>query len=106
MHHITDGHVAHHLFFIQLPHYHLKEETTAIAKFLQPYGVYKKRTSYDFLLEFCSLNLRLEYLFGEGSGVLTYPSEKEKTRKGIDVTTVMFTLSDVFFTSTVILRIK
>ncbi len=97
MHHITDGHVAHHLFFTQLPHYHLKEATAAIVKFLEPYGVYKKRTSYDFLWEFCRLNLRLEYLTGEGSGVLTYASEQDKKKKWYHPNDVTFPLSLMYF---------
>jgi len=81
MHHITDGHVAHHLFFTQLPHYNLIKATNAIAKVLEPYGIYKKRTSYDFLWEFCRLNLQLQYLTGEGTGVLTYPKPNQQNTK-------------------------
>lgn len=81
MHHITDGHVAHHLFFTQLPHYNLMKATDAIVKVLEPYGAYKKRTSYDFLWEFCRLNFQLEYLVGKGTGVLTYRNADQKNEK-------------------------
>lgn len=53
LHHITDGHVAHHFFFTKIPHYHLMEATDAIRKVLAPYkNVYKRRSCYDFLYEF------------------------------------------------------
>jgi len=82
MHHITDGHVAHHLFFTQLPHYNLMKATKAIRKVLEPYqGAYKQRTSYDHLLEFCRLNLKLEYLTGKGTGVLTFPTSSHQNPK-------------------------
>ena len=35
-HHITDGHVAHHLFFTQIPHYNLPIATEGIRKYVQP----------------------------------------------------------------------
>nr|QCY50866.1 delta-12 fatty acid desaturase [Cephalobus sp. DWF1301] len=73
LHHITDGHVAHHFFFTKIPHYHLPEATVAIQKVLAPYkNIYKKRSCYDFLLEFLRLNMKLEYLLGKGTGLLMY----------------------------------
>ena len=33
-HHITDGHVAHHLFFTKIPHYNLPIATKAIREYL------------------------------------------------------------------------
>ena len=41
-HHITDGHVAHHLFFTRIPHYHLPKATKAIKSFLQKKGMFEK----------------------------------------------------------------
>ena len=53
VHHMTNGHVAHHYFFNSMPHYHLPEATQAIRKVLEPYNLYKFQKSYDFLIEFC-----------------------------------------------------
>nr|AQX92138.1 Om [Nannochloropsis oceanica] len=69
-HNITDGHVAHHLFFTQIPHYHLTAATAAVRQCLQPTGTYKKRRSWNFLARFTELNYRLKYVAGQG--VLSY----------------------------------
>jgi len=37
-HHMMDGHVAHHLFFTKIPHYHLEEATTELVKALDANG--------------------------------------------------------------------
>jgi len=50
-HHITDGHVAHHLFFTKIPHYNLMIATDAIRKYLQENKMdflYKSDITYDF----------------------------------------------------------
>lgn len=50
-HHITDGHVAHHLFFTKIPHYNLKIATNAIIKYLKDHKLeflYKSEITYDF----------------------------------------------------------
>lgn len=80
MHHITDGHVAHHLFFTQIPHYHLMEATYALQKKLEPLGVYRKEKSYDFLWQFATLNARLRYLVGEGTGLLRYAQDEKESK--------------------------
>jgi acyl-lipid omega-3 desaturase len=52
-HHITDGHVAHHLFFTKIPHYNLPIATAAIKKYLEENnlsGVYKFEKTYDFFI--------------------------------------------------------
>lgn len=51
-HHITDGHVAHHLFFTQIPHYNLPIATKAIKDFLAARKlekVYKYEETRDFV---------------------------------------------------------
>nr|CAD2148005.1 unnamed protein product [Meloidogyne enterolobii] len=74
MHNITDGHVAHHLFFTRIPHYNLPKATEAVKRILtEKYpGTYKYKKSYDFLIEFLWLNIKLDYLVGKGSGLLRY----------------------------------
>ncbi|CAM9439214.1 unnamed protein product, partial [Ectocarpus fasciculatus] len=37
-HHITDGHVVHHLFFTKIPHYNLPEATNALQKYMSENG--------------------------------------------------------------------
>jgi omega-3 fatty acid desaturase (delta-15 desaturase) len=51
-HHITDGHVAHHLFFTKIPHYNLPMATKAIKGYLAEKGLsnlYKYEETYDFV---------------------------------------------------------
>ncbi|VDK17836.1 unnamed protein product [Anisakis simplex] len=73
LHHITDGHVAHHFFFTRIPHYHLMEATNAIQNVLEPYkGAYKRARSWDFVWKFVELDSKLEYLIGKGSGILKF----------------------------------
>jgi omega-3 fatty acid desaturase (delta-15 desaturase) len=50
-HHITDGHVAHHLFFTKIPHYNLPIATKAIKEYLAKNkvdSVYKYEDTFDF----------------------------------------------------------
>jgi omega-3 fatty acid desaturase (delta-15 desaturase) len=50
-HHITDGHVAHHLFFTQIPHYNLPLATAGITSYLKEQKidcVYKFENTFDF----------------------------------------------------------
>jgi len=47
-HHITDGHVAHHLFFTKIPHYNLPIATKAIKNYLKEndlLSVYREDTT-------------------------------------------------------------
>lgn len=51
-HHITDGHVAHHLFFTKIPHYNLPAATKALRAYLEEKGlshVYKRDNTMDFV---------------------------------------------------------
>lgn len=50
-HHITDGHVVHHLFFTKIPHYNLAKATKAMRAYLKDVGaedVYKFEKTHDF----------------------------------------------------------
>ena len=50
-HHITDGHVAHHLFFTKIPHYNLPMATKAIREYMESNklsSMYKYEETYDF----------------------------------------------------------
>ncbi|KAJ1358946.1 acetyltransferase [Parelaphostrongylus tenuis] len=85
MHHITDGHVAHHFFFTKIPHYHLIEATEPIKKILEPlegtpYG-YKAETNYDFFFKYLWSNIHLDYLINKSKGVLQYRFGVEKAAK-------------------------
>lgn len=51
-HHISDGHVAHHLFFTKIPHYHLPVATKAIKEYMEANNLgslYKFEKTYDFM---------------------------------------------------------
>lgn len=51
-HNISDGHVVHHLFYTQVPHYHLTEATTHVSAVLKKAGVYKKVVHDNYLRDF------------------------------------------------------
>ncbi|KAI6206811.1 hypothetical protein M3Y94_00956400 [Aphelenchoides besseyi] len=78
LHHISDGHVAHHMFFTRIPHYHLIEATSALRKVMSDYpGAYKQKSCFFTLFTFLRLNVRLDYLLGQGTGLLKYRSSKD-----------------------------
>ncbi|KAI6238173.1 Fatty acid desaturase, type 1 domain-containing protein [Aphelenchoides fujianensis] len=82
LHHISDGHVAHHFFFTKIPHYHLPEATKALREVLSAYpGAYKQRPCYATLFEFLRLNVKLDYLLGRGTGLLKYRTSKDYADK-------------------------
>lgn len=50
-HNITNGHVAHHLFFAAIPHYQLMKATSAIRSYLESKGIsslYRFEETHDF----------------------------------------------------------
>ncbi len=77
-HHITDGHVAHHLFFTKIPHYNLPMATKAIREFMvenKLEGMYRCEDTFDFayrvhkyLLDFGFKSTRADSV-GVGAGV-------------------------------------
>jgi omega-3 fatty acid desaturase (delta-15 desaturase) len=52
-HHITNGHVVHHLFYTKIPHYNLPVATKALKAYLHDNNLdylYKHEYSYDFFI--------------------------------------------------------
>lgn len=73
-HHITDGHVAHHLFFRSIPHYNLPIATKAIREYLQKNlvgDVYKFEKTPDFAYRLHS------YMYQFGFRATQAPKEKK-----------------------------
>jgi fatty acid desaturase len=54
-HHITDCHVAHHMFS-DMPHYRLETATEAVRGVLEPRGLYKRRDTRDFVAKTFALH--------------------------------------------------
>ncbi len=54
-HHITDCHVAHHMFS-DMPHYNLEKATEGVKSILEPRGLYKKRDTKNFVVKTFSLH--------------------------------------------------
>jgi len=74
-HHITDGHVAHHLFFTKIPHYNLPIATKAIQNYLKEQdltSVYKFKSSRDFAYIFH------KYLYDFGYTAIAAPVSPTK----------------------------
>lgn len=85
MHHITDGHVAHHLFYTKIPHYHLLDATESVKKVLEPlkgtpYG-YKFESTYDFFFKYLWSNKNLDYLVPKSKGIYQYRIGAESSTK-------------------------
>jgi omega-3 fatty acid desaturase (delta-15 desaturase) len=58
-HHITDGHLVHHLFFTKIPHYHLAQATVHLYAHLEKHGIpYKRRKTHDFVWRIFRLTRR------------------------------------------------
>jgi acyl-lipid omega-3 desaturase len=51
-HHITDGHIAHHLFFTKIPHYNLPKATEIVYKHLPGLKVEKHAPYIGFLVDY------------------------------------------------------
>jgi len=55
-HNITNGHLVHHLFFKQIPHYNLEKATKHLYKYLDKNGIpYKCRDTPDFFVKIFEL---------------------------------------------------
>ncbi|KAI6234657.1 Omega-6 fatty acid desaturase, endoplasmic reticulum isozyme 1 [Aphelenchoides fujianensis] len=58
------------------------EATKAIKKVFEKYpGVYRSVSTYDHLLEFLRLNVKLDYLVGKGTGMLKYRTSQSAVKK-------------------------
>lgn len=68
-HHITSDHVIHHIFFTQIPHYHLSKATLALKKYLKEQNlehIYRYEETYDFPIRVH------KYFFENGKNDLHY----------------------------------
>lgn len=69
MHHnITDGHVAHHLFFTKIPHYNLSKATQALQPYLKELGVYRSQSNPFFLFDFIVTTYQCNFSHHSKSG--------------------------------------
>jgi len=83
-HHITDGHVAHHLFFTKIPHYNLPMATKAIQKHMESIGLkalYRKEITHNFPVVLYDFMLRLGFKTHEVKpGAPLHPSFAPSTK--------------------------
>ena len=72
------AHLVHHLFYRQIPHYHIYEATEAIKPVIAKYDekLYRCRDSSTYLYEYMMLNLKLDYVKKVGNGVLRFAGIK------------------------------
>jgi omega-3 fatty acid desaturase (delta-15 desaturase) len=64
-HHITDGHVVHHLFFTKIPHYNLPMATKALKKHLDKNDLgwlYQKENTFDFATRIHTYLLKTDFI--------------------------------------------
>lgn len=61
-HNITDCHIVHHLFFTQIPHYHLKKATESIKDFLIEKKCYNLIDHKFFPLDYYKLFYNVNYI--------------------------------------------
>ena len=79
-HHITDGHVVHHLFFTKIPHYNLPDASIALRKYMSDHSLadmYRYEDTRDFMIRVH----KYFYLFGFKS------AEVAKTESTLNVNT-------------------
>jgi omega-3 fatty acid desaturase (delta-15 desaturase) len=59
-HHITNGHIVHHLFFTSIPHYHLEKATHYLYEYFNTNNIdYKYRyTPFFFLTKYINIHLQ------------------------------------------------
>jgi len=71
-HHITDGHVVHHLFFTKIPHYNLPIATKAVKEYMEANNLgwmYKSEKTYDFAYRVHSYLLQFGFKAHTAGGV-------------------------------------
>ena len=67
-HHITDCHVAHHMFS-DMPHYRLPAATTGVRSVLEPLGLYKRRDTRNFVTKVFELHSDVGHCVESEAGV-------------------------------------
>ena len=89
-HHISDGHVIHHLFFTKIPHYNLPKATAALKTYLNNNGLghmYRHEDTPDFAFRLH------KYMYESGFKATPAPiadvCELQFARKEEDVKTIM-----------------
>lgn len=81
-HHITDGHVVHHLFFTKIPHYNLPKATAALRKYLDSINVghlYKCDSTWDFVYRVHKHFVEFGFRSTRASEALTAPSDSSSS---------------------------
>ena len=75
-HHITDCHVAHHMFS-DMPHYNLPKATDGVRSVLEPRGLYKKRDTRDFVSKVFRLHKDVGHCVDSEEGVRPRATKEE-----------------------------
>ena len=75
-HHITDCHVAHHMFS-DMPHYNLPKATDGVRSVLEPRGLYKKRDTRDFVSKVFRLHKDVGHCVDSEEGVRPRATKSE-----------------------------
>ena len=75
-HHITDCHVAHHMFS-NMPHYNLPKATDGVRSVLEPRGLYKKRDTRDFVSKVFRLHKDVGHCVDSEEGVRPRVTKEE-----------------------------
>lgn len=79
-HHITDGHVVHHLFFTKIAHYNLPAATEALQNHLAENGLtekyYRQEDTRDFFFRVFEYFYRFGFVFEEEEKIIALREKK------------------------------